>query len=215
MATTNGSCSVCVVVFCIIPAMFYFQYIVHTRKLDEASLSVVCGSPFPLSSEDVKLRCGPDATVYLALERYLILLFIIFMVPSLLIILPINYLVDKKSEFVGIYLNTHLSCLYRQLHGFKCKIKIAQAIASVISPNASTIPPHTCFSCENPIYGEKYYTQQVFIQDLCQGENDGWHGLGCVSILQGGGCGGGGDIPSTQSVEKNWSGLTEIWSLND
>lgn len=51
------------------------------------------------SSGDIKLRCGPDAVTYLALERYLIVLLCVFTVLSILIVLPVNYLAGHLGEF--------------------------------------------------------------------------------------------------------------------
>ena len=40
---------------------------------------------------DIRDRCGPDASLYLSLERYLIILLLVISVLSLAIILPVNY----------------------------------------------------------------------------------------------------------------------------
>ncbi len=40
---------------------------------------------------EIRLRCGPDASLYLGLQRYLIVLLCVFTFLSLVVILPVNY----------------------------------------------------------------------------------------------------------------------------
>ena len=40
---------------------------------------------------DIQDRCGPDASLYLSLERYIIVLLLVITLLSIAVILPVNY----------------------------------------------------------------------------------------------------------------------------
>ena len=43
-------------------------------------------------------RCGPDATVYLSMELYIMLLLCVFSLLSVCVVLPVNYLSGEIGE---------------------------------------------------------------------------------------------------------------------
>ncbi|KAL5474519.1 hypothetical protein EMCRGX_G026475 [Ephydatia muelleri] len=81
---------------------------------------------YKLQDTEIFSRCGPDAVLYLTLERYLIALLVIFSFLSVAVILPINYLqgdqlmagfdrttianVDSKSS--ALWVHTLFSLVY-------------------------------------------------------------------------------------------------------
>eukprot|EP00731_Ephydatia_muelleri_P022414 Em0014g1005a len=81
---------------------------------------------YKLQDTEIFSRCGPDAVLYLTLERYLIALLVIFSFLSVAVILPINYLqgdqlmagfdrttianVDSKSN--ALWVHTLFSLVY-------------------------------------------------------------------------------------------------------
>ena len=55
-------------------------------------------NPHSCRDPEICSRCGPDAVLYLTMERYLIVLMAIFSLLSLVVILPINYLQGNQCE---------------------------------------------------------------------------------------------------------------------
>ena len=56
-----------------------------------AQVNFICYNLIIYRDSDIRDRCGPDASLYLSLERYLIVLLLVVSVLSLAIILPVNY----------------------------------------------------------------------------------------------------------------------------
>lgn len=54
--------------------------------------------PLTISERDVRVRSGPDASLYLVMELYLMVILIVFSFFSIVFILPINYLSGDLRE---------------------------------------------------------------------------------------------------------------------
>jgi hypothetical protein len=85
---------------------------------------------FRLNDDTIRQRCGPDAVVYLSLERHIIVLLCIFSFLSIVVILPINVYGDlDRGGFAGttisnidatkkvLWVHTFFSLLYLLITG--------------------------------------------------------------------------------------------------
>ena len=64
---------------------------------------------FLCSDKTIRQRCGPDAIVYLSLERHIIVLFAVLSFFSLVVILPINiYGGESETCCTGNYMYMHV-----------------------------------------------------------------------------------------------------------
>eukprot|EP00731_Ephydatia_muelleri_P022347 Em0014g938a len=112
---------------------------------------------YKLQDTEIFSRCGPDAVLYLTLERYLIALLVIFSFLSVAVILPINYLqgdqlmagfdrttianVDSKESLPGGQVEdiqiacdvSSLTKLYRKRVNAEHKQKAAQCAISELN----------------------------------------------------------------------------------
>ena len=57
---------------------------------------------FYCRDKEILQRCGPDASLYLSLERYLIALLCVLSLLSLAVILPINYFAGSLGVCVCV-----------------------------------------------------------------------------------------------------------------
>lgn len=78
---------------------------------------------------DIRDRCGPDASLYLSLERYLIVLLLVLSLLSLAIILPVNY--SANSLQCGMYTYIHTCAVHVYVCSSSLRMKAMQCHAMV------------------------------------------------------------------------------------
>ncbi len=69
-----------------------------SKSPEPGSLCYTCVA-LCIRDSEIRMRCGPDASLYLALHRYLIVLLCVFTFLSLVIVLPVNYSSGDRGVF--------------------------------------------------------------------------------------------------------------------